>query len=170
MRLCESLMNSEVSLDQQEELIKKEYQKSILMIGGIQIFLPHSSVDSRKGVSDGATIERQPTETVKEEEEIEQTLTFSQGAEDEHSAKMLKIFSREDKVEMTAALKPTVEEEAYNMNFIDMCEELEALERRVIVQSLHIQQAKLEEGSGAYQPQEKLEEVGSMTAGEMETT
>jgi hypothetical protein len=68
---------------------------------------------------------------------------------------------------MTAALKPAAEEEADNMDFVDLCEELEALERRVMVQSLHIQQAKLEEGSGAYQPQEKLEEVGSMPAGEM---
>jgi hypothetical protein len=47
---------------------------------------------------------------------------------------------------------------------------LEALERRVMVQILHIQQAKLEEGRGAYQPREKLEEAGSMPAGEMEAT
>jgi hypothetical protein len=39
-------------------------------------------------------------------------------------------------------------------------EELESLERRVIVQSLHIQQIKLETGRGAYQPGEELEEVG----------
>jgi hypothetical protein len=35
---------------------------------------------------------------------------------------------------------------------------LEALERRVMVQNLHIQQAKLEEDRGAYQPGEQLEE------------
>jgi hypothetical protein len=39
-----------------------------------------------------------------------------------------------------------------------------------MVQSLHIRQAKMEEGSGAYQPQEKLEEAGSMPAGEMAAT
>jgi hypothetical protein len=43
------------------------------------------------------------------------------------------------------------------MDFADLCEELKALERRVMVQSLHIQQAKLEAGSGTYQPGEKLE-------------
>jgi hypothetical protein len=53
------------------------------------------------------------------------------------------------------------------MDFADLCEELEALERRVMVQSLHIQQAKLEAGSGTYQPGEKLEEAGSMPGGEM---
>jgi hypothetical protein len=36
MRPCESLMNSEVSSYQQEEMIEKEDQKSILMIGGIR--------------------------------------------------------------------------------------------------------------------------------------
>jgi hypothetical protein len=37
---------------------------------------------------------------------------------------------------------------------------MESLERRVIVQSMHTQQAKLETGGGAYQPREQLEEVG----------
>jgi hypothetical protein len=37
---------------------------------------------------------------------------------------------------------------------------LEALERRVIVKSMHIQQAKLEIDGGAYYPKEQLEEVG----------
>jgi hypothetical protein len=69
---------------------------------------------------------------------------------------------------MTAALEPAAEEEADNMDFADLCEELEALEKRVIVQSLHIQQIKLETDGGAYQPQEKLEEVGlEPTQGEM---
>jgi hypothetical protein len=57
-----------------------------------------------------------------------------------------------------------------NMDFVDLCEELESMERRVMVQSLHIQQAKLEEDSGTYQPQEKLEEARSMPAGEMAAT
>jgi hypothetical protein len=51
---------------------------------------------------------------------------------------------------MTAALKPVVEEEAYNMDFVDLYKELESLERRVIVQSQHIQQDKLETNEGAY--------------------
>jgi hypothetical protein len=71
---------------------------------------------------------------------------------------LLKIFSQEDETEMTAALEPTTEEEeeADNMDFVDLYQELESLEKRVIVQSLHIQQIKLETDGGAYQPGEKL--------------
>jgi hypothetical protein len=36
-----------------------------------------------------------------------------------------------------------------------------------MVQSFHIQRAKLEVGEEAYQPGEQLEEVGDMPAGEM---
>jgi hypothetical protein len=39
---------------------------------------------------------------------------------------------------MTAALKPAIEEETNNMDFAELYEELEALERRVMVQRLHI--------------------------------
>jgi hypothetical protein len=164
MRLSESLMNSEESSDQQGVLTGED-QKSILMIGGIRVFLPHSPVEARECVADAATEERQPTETVMEEE-MEQTLMFSQGEEEEHSTEWLKIFSQEAEQEITAVLEAAEEEEeeeeeADNMDFVGLCEELEALERRVMVQNLHIQQAKLEEGSGAYQPQEKLEEVGT---------
>jgi hypothetical protein len=73
---------------------------------------------------------------------------------------LLRIFSQGAEQEMTAALESAVEEEADNIDFVDLCEELEALERRVIVQSMHIQQVKLETGGGAYQPREQLEEVG----------
>jgi hypothetical protein len=59
---------------------------------------------------------------------------------------MLKIFRcwKVEQASMTAALEPAAEEEADNMNFVDLCEELEALEKRVMVQRLHIQQ-KLED-------------------------
>jgi hypothetical protein len=84
---------------------------------------------------------------------------FSLVEEGEHSEEWLKIFSQKAEKEMTAVLEPTAEEEADSMNFVDLYEELEALERRVIVQSKHIQQVKLETDGGAYQPQEQLEEV-----------
>jgi hypothetical protein len=42
MRLSEGLINSEVSLDQQMQLTEEEDQRNLLMIGGIQIFLPLS--------------------------------------------------------------------------------------------------------------------------------
>jgi hypothetical protein len=39
-------------------MIKEEDRKSNLMIGGIQIFLPHSSVEANEGIADGATLVR----------------------------------------------------------------------------------------------------------------
>jgi hypothetical protein len=135
--------------------IQKEDQKNILMIGGIQVFLPDSPIEVRACVVDAETEGGYPTETVKENEKMEQTLMFSQGEEEEHLAELLKIFSQEVETEMTATLESAIEEEEENMDFFDLYEELEALEKRVMVQSLHIQQAK-------------LEEVGSMPAGEME--
>jgi hypothetical protein len=40
---------------------------------------------------------------------------------------------------MTATLEPAKEEGTDTMDFVDLYEELEALERRVMVQILHIQ-------------------------------
>jgi len=54
---------------------------------------------------------------------------------------------------MTAVLKLAAakEEEADNIGFFDLCKEIEALERRVIMQRLHIQQVKLEADEGKMQ-------------------
>jgi hypothetical protein len=96
-------------------------------------------------------------------EEMEQTLTFVRKVEDEHSTEWLKIFSQEAGQEITMILEAAEEakeEEEDNMDFLDLYEELESLEKRVIVQSLHIQQIKLEADRGAYQPQEQLGKVG----------
>jgi hypothetical protein len=103
---------------------------------------------------------------------MEQTLMSTPTEGEEHSTELLKIFSQEAEQEMTAALEPAAEEEADNMDFVDLYEELEALERRVMVQSQHIQQAKLESrwrsipargttgGSWRYEPtQEELTEA-----------
>jgi hypothetical protein len=57
-------MSSELSSYQQEELTKED-QNSILMIGGIQIFLPGSPVEVRVCVAEVATTERQLVVTVK---------------------------------------------------------------------------------------------------------
>jgi hypothetical protein len=70
---------------------------------GNQIFLPSSQAEASICVAD-ATTEGQPTETVKEEEEKEQTLMFSPAEGEEHSTELLKIFSQEVEQEMTAAL------------------------------------------------------------------
>ena len=61
---------------------------------------------------------------------------------------------------MTTTLEPTTEEEEHNIDFVELYEELESQERRVNMQSRHLEQAKLEIGGGAYQPREQLEEVG----------
>jgi hypothetical protein len=79
---------------------------------------------------------------------------------EEHSAELLKNFSPGAEQEMTATLEPATEEEAYNIDFVELYEELESLERRINMKSRHIQQTKLETGGGTYQPREKLEEVG----------
>jgi hypothetical protein len=56
MRLFDSLMNSEVILDQQG-MLTEEDQRSILIIGGIQIFLPNNPVKYRECVADATTEE-----------------------------------------------------------------------------------------------------------------
>jgi hypothetical protein len=92
-RLFESFMNSAKSSYQQGELVEKDH-KCILIIGGIQIFLPISLAEANASVAHeevmqqeykkeamgpnafkfncvcdaGVTEERQPAETVKEEE------------------------------------------------------------------------------------------------------
>jgi len=91
MRLCESLMNSEVSLDQPEELTEEDKER-ILMIGGIQIFFPLNLVEVRDGVAEAT--DQQPVKTIKKEEEGDKILEDSQAAEEEdHFEKWIKIFS-----------------------------------------------------------------------------
>jgi hypothetical protein len=74
---------------------------------------------------------------------MEHTLMFFQGEEDDNSEEWLKIFSQEAEQETTVVLEAAeVEEEKEgedNIEFADLYQELEALERRVMVQSLHIQ-------------------------------
>jgi hypothetical protein len=79
---------------------------------------------------------------------------------EEHSTELLKIFSQEAEREITATLELAEEEEADNIDFVELYEELEAQERRVNMQSRHLQHVKLETGGGTYQPGEQLEEVG----------
>jgi hypothetical protein len=50
---------------------------------------------------------------------------------EEHSTELLKIFSQEAEREITAALELAEEEEADNIDFFELYEELEAQERRV---------------------------------------
>jgi hypothetical protein len=49
--------------------------------------------------------------------------------EKRHSIELLKNFSSRAEQEMTAALEPATEEEEDNIDFVELYEELEALER-----------------------------------------
>jgi hypothetical protein len=133
VRLCESLMNSEVSLDQQMQLTKEEDLRNLLMIGGIQIFLPLSLEEAKVCVADEATTsrERQLAETVKEE--LEQVFETAQvEKEDEHSKEWPNTFSQEAKKTIAFELAEEEEEED-NIGLADLYEKIEALERRVKV-------------------------------------
>jgi hypothetical protein len=62
--------------------------------------------------------EGQPEKLVMKEE-VEKTLTFSQGDEgDEHSEEWLKIFSQEAEKEMTAALELAAEEDEHSLEWL----------------------------------------------------
>jgi hypothetical protein len=52
MRLSESLMNSEES-SYQQGVLTGENQKRILIIGGIEVFLPDSLVEARASIEEG---------------------------------------------------------------------------------------------------------------------
>lgn len=64
--------------------------------------------------------------------------------EDEHSEEWLDTFSQEAEKTTTLELAEAEEEEGDSMSFVDLCEQIQALERRVIVQGMHIQQVRLE--------------------------
>jgi hypothetical protein len=72
-------------------------------------------------------------------------LTTKEGEEDdEHSEEWLSIFGQETKKTATWEFAAAEEEEADNICFVDLYEQIESLERRVKVQGMHIQQVKLE--------------------------
>ena len=78
-------------------------------------------------------------------------------AREEHLTKLLRNFSWEAEQMMTAALKHAKEEETGSMDFADPYEELEALERRGMVQILHIRQVNLEADQEVYQQKQSCQ-------------
>jgi hypothetical protein len=103
-------MSLEMSSYQQGQMTEEKDQKDILIIGGIQIFLPGSPVEVRVCVVDIAAIERQPTETIMEKE-LEQIPEATQEEGKEHSEGWLDSFSQEAEKETVVALKLTTKEE-----------------------------------------------------------
>jgi hypothetical protein len=130
-------MNSEESSDQQG-VLTGEGQKYILIIGGIEVFLPSIPVEARGCVVDTTTECGQPTNTVMDEE-MEQTLMSTLEEGDRHSEEWLKSFGQKVGTKMTATLELAAGEEVNDIDFVGLCEEFESLEKRVTVQSLHIQ-------------------------------
>jgi hypothetical protein len=99
----------------------------------------HSCQEEATISVEGEETEGKPIDTIKEEEERENTMMYSPTEGEEHSTKLLKSFTQEAKQEMTATLKPTTEGEIDNMDFTKLYEELEALKIRLIVKRKHIQ-------------------------------
>jgi hypothetical protein len=98
-----------VSLNQREELTEKEDQKSILMIGGIRVFIPSPTewrlmhrmkVQQRK---------KDNQQKLSKKEELGKTSgdTPAEGEEDEHSEEWLKDFSKVAEKKTPVALKLT---------------------------------------------------------------
>jgi hypothetical protein len=63
-------MSSQVSSHQQGEMTEKD-QRCLLIIGGIEVFLPHSPFEAIESVEDEAVGEGQPVVTIGEREELE---------------------------------------------------------------------------------------------------
>jgi hypothetical protein len=88
--------------------IQEDDLRSLIMIGGIKIFLPLAQEEAENCVADAATTEEQPVATIKEKG-LEQISEVSQaGEENEHSKECLNAFSQE--AEEAIALKLTAEE------------------------------------------------------------
>jgi hypothetical protein len=107
--------------------MEREDQKSILMIGGIEIFLLLRLVEVRACVGEGETVEGQPTENVMGEES-KLMLEASQEEGKDHSEEWLDSFIQEAEKEIVAALKLTTEEEHGDKMFTPWEKELEMLE------------------------------------------
>jgi hypothetical protein len=180
-------VDSRMNVDQEMQLTgEEEHQDGILMIGGIEIFLPFAQEEAENSVQNETTAgeQSQLMMTVKEEEELEKVSEtaqvdeeknecseeklnkFSQQVEraiafeltvkeieggNEHSEEWLDIFSISAENTTTREVAEAEEEDTDNIGLVDLWEQIEALEDRVKVQGMHIQQVRLEtdeEGMG----------------------
>jgi hypothetical protein len=137
MILSESLIDSVESSDQQGVLTKEEDQRNILIIGGINIFLPSSLIEANAH-DEGATEERQSSKSVMKEEHDHKLASVEEmREEEEHSAELIKIFNKGDEQEITAELGPETEERAAdNMDLVDLYEKFETLIERKLSEEI----------------------------------
>jgi coenzyme F420-reducing hydrogenase beta subunit len=86
-----------MNLDQQVQLTKEEDLRDLLMIGGIQVFLPLAQEEAEICVADAATTEEQSVVTIRERrlEQIFEAAQEEEEKENEHSEEWLNIFSQE---------------------------------------------------------------------------
>jgi hypothetical protein len=90
MRLSESLKNS-VGSSYQQGVLTEEDQRSVLIIGGIRIFLPTSQAEASICVAEAT--KGQPVVTVMEEKE--QISESAPAEKEEHTVKMLTQWEKE---------------------------------------------------------------------------
>jgi hypothetical protein len=121
-------MRSKVSSYQRGYLMEKEDQKCLLVIRGIEIFLPLSLVEVRSCIVEETILEGQLVVTIKEKEELGQTSELDLVEEEENSTKMLKIFSQEAEQGITTTLEVVAEEEHADKILTPWEMELEMLE------------------------------------------
>jgi hypothetical protein len=101
----------ETNLDQQEQLTEDDNLRSLMMIGGIGLFLPFAEKEAEICVAYGATTtEEQSAETVREElEQVFETTQVEEAEEEnEHSEECPNAFSQE--AERVVALELTAKE------------------------------------------------------------
>jgi hypothetical protein len=148
--------------------IREDNLRSLMMIEGIEIFLPLAQGEAKIWVTDATTTEEQPVVTVREEG-LKQIFEASQAVEENGNfEEWLNIFSQKPEeavalkltaeeaddddehseeglnifsqdIEKTATWEFVEEEETDNISLTDMYEQIESLERRVKVQGMHIQ-------------------------------
>jgi hypothetical protein len=108
-------MSSELDCDQQVQLTAEEYHRSRMMIGGISIFLPFAQEEAENSVVHAATTgeQSQLRMTVKEGEELEQTLKAAQaGEENDCSKEQLNNLSRVAEQRSTVEMGLTAQAQA----------------------------------------------------------
>jgi hypothetical protein len=146
-------------------------QRSILIIGGIQIFLPSSPVEARACVADATTEEGQPTVTVIEEEEMEQT-SESSPAEEEHADKVLTPWEKELEMLEDWLKNPEPVDDFHEQTVMQILGEEDStkLLRNFSQEAEQEMTAALKpatENEAEFQSGEQLEEAGDEPAGEL---
>jgi hypothetical protein len=105
-------VGSKKNLDQQMQLTEEEHQNDLLMIGGIELFLPSAQEEAENSVVHAATAEQSQLEmTVRKERKLEQVSETAQADEEKNecSEEQLNDFSQQ--AERAVASRLTAEKE-----------------------------------------------------------